>query len=315
MEVPVHLDAETLLTRSLRGIMPLIALGKAGGVDEGVARISSSDEDWRQTIEALARQATFIVMVPLSRPSTMWELHWLVDSGLINKVLFIMPETPFPAPDGVWVFTETGDRVFDAGIRTFNAEAHMLNLPKEWLEAVRVAEGLGLHFPPLAAVGAIFTLDTSTRITKEIVPLALASVMRPIFYLRENMRHLGVLEGSWSANFEETFRKAVYLGGVTLEFALVRAADGMVVWGQYGTAGQLLKSALDEGRPKSRFVNEYFSSLPALLNERVMFDDQLASAQYLEFQKWIRQDARLGSLVTDEVANAIERAASDKSTE
>ena len=41
MEVPVHLDAETLLTRSLRGIMPLIALGRAGEVDEGVARITS----------------------------------------------------------------------------------------------------------------------------------------------------------------------------------------------------------------------------------------------------------------------------------
>jgi hypothetical protein len=94
-QVPVHLDLETVLTRSLRDTAPLIGLGRAEEVDEGVARIVTSDDGWQDVVLALARGAELVVMLPLSRPSTTWELGQIVEKGLLHKTLFVMPEVPY----------------------------------------------------------------------------------------------------------------------------------------------------------------------------------------------------------------------------
>src|SRR5205814_10066927 len=115
MEGPVELDHEAGVTRRPRGTGPLVGLGRAGEMDEGIARVPTTDDRWGETVLAMARGATFILMLPLSRPSTTWELKQIVESGLVRRTLFIMPEVPHQTPNGVWAFTETADQVFDAG--------------------------------------------------------------------------------------------------------------------------------------------------------------------------------------------------------
>jgi hypothetical protein len=86
--------------------------------------VTAGDDNWRETVEALARRAQFIAMVPLSRPGTMWELEWLTKSELLDKTLFIMLETPHATPGGVVSSQEDDDRIFEAGVRVFEAAIH-----------------------------------------------------------------------------------------------------------------------------------------------------------------------------------------------
>jgi hypothetical protein len=69
--------------RSGRDQCSFVALGRSGEMDEGAARVTTSEDDWRDTVQLLARQATFVAMVPLSRPGTMWELQWLAEQDLL----------------------------------------------------------------------------------------------------------------------------------------------------------------------------------------------------------------------------------------
>ena len=288
-EVPVHLDVETLLARCFRATVPVIALGTSGDTVEGAARVTVSDDDWRETVEALARRAEFIAMVPLSRPGTMWELEWLKQSDLLDKVLFIMPETPHETPSGVVSSQETDDRIFDAGVRVFEASVHMLDLQKEWLEVERVARTYGLEFPPLAAVGALYTMNPTTGAVKDIVPLALSTLTRRYRYLRSSVMRLGLLPGSRApANFLQDFVKAVVWGDRTLEYALVRASDGFAVWGDAATATGLLQSAAEAGRPRQEITTQYIQALPALMEERVKAGDARAAERYAEFVETLK---------------------------
>ena len=298
-QVPVHLDVETVLTRSLRDTVPLVGLGRTGELDEGVARVVTTDDDWRKTVLALASNAEFIVMLPLSRPSTTWELKQIVESHQLHKTMFIMPEFPYETPGGVWATNETSDRVFEAGMRTFSAEAHMLDLPREWLDAEQAARELGIQLPPLAGVGAIFTIDADTGKTRAIVPLGLSTMMRPVRYLRWSYSHLGLRSAADEVplDFNRVFCDAVFIGGTTLEFALTRAADGMMLWGNTQAAMDLLARALDEGGDKPTFVRGYIEELPKLKKERAKYGDAIGSNRYSQFPEWLRQDSRFRRLL------------------
>lgn len=306
-EVPVHLDVETLLARSFRATVPVIALGTSGDTVEGAARVTVSDDKWRETVEALARRAEFIAMVPLSRPGTMWELEWLKQSDLLNKVLFIMPETPHEAPSGVVSWQESDDRIFDVGMRRYEASAHMLDLPKEWLEVERVARRFGLEFPPLAAVGALYTMNPTTGAVKDIVPLALSTLTRRISYLRTSVMRLGLLPASKApVDFLQDFVKAVVWGGQTLEDALMQAGDGFAVWGDAVTATKLIQRAVEAGQLRPEFAVEYIQALPALMEERVKMGDVRAAVHYAEFAQRACADSMLASLTTNETFRRID---------
>jgi hypothetical protein len=128
-EITVHLDLETLLERALRSRCPVVALGRPGDIAEGAARIiTTSEDDWRAVMTALARRAAFIVITPLARPSTTWELRWLAEHDLLGKVLMIMPETKSGVPDAVVQTTMRGDKAFDGGFSLWNPEEHKLDL-------------------------------------------------------------------------------------------------------------------------------------------------------------------------------------------
>jgi hypothetical protein len=306
-EVPVHLDVETLLVRSFRATVPVVALGRSGEMVEGAGRVTTSDDHWRETEEALALHADFIAMVPLPRPSTMWELERLKQRDLLSKVLFIMPETPQETPGGVGSSQETDDRIFDAGVRRFEAEAHMLDLAKEWLKVECVAGGFGLEFPPLAAVGALYTMNPTTGAVKDIVPLALSTLTRRISYLRTSVMRLGLLPASKApVDFLKDFVKAVGWGGRTREYALMRAVDGFAVWGDAVMATSLIQRAVETGQLRPEIATEYIHALPTLMEERVKMGDVRAAVHYAEFARRACADSMLASLTTNETLNRID---------
>jgi hypothetical protein len=222
-----------------------------------------------------------------------------------------MPEMPYQTPSGVWAFAETSDRVFAAGVRLFNAEDHMLDLSKEWLRAMEAAREFHVELPPLAAVGALFTIDPDTRKTKEILPLGVSTLMRPIRYIRWSFARLGLLPSREDApmELERAFTQAVFLGGRTLEFALMRAADGMVVWGHIAVGLRLLQQALDEGQPDAVFVRAYVDNITEGIKERerVEMGDLTVVSRYIDFARKLRQDTRLASLMSDETLRGIEQ--------
>lgn len=190
-QLPVHRDLETLLERTLRGSCPVVALGRSGDIAEGAARVATSDDEWRSLMAALATRAGFVVIVPLARPSTTWELRWLSEHDLLGKVLMVMPETVGRTPRGV-LHIEEHDRLIDSGPRYWESGRHVLpSLAREWQQAMEVAREIRIELPPLAAVGALFTIDADTRRVGRILPLALSTIVERTEYLGGAITSLG----------------------------------------------------------------------------------------------------------------------------
>ena len=86
-------DLEFALTLALEGTSPLIALGDVHG-EYGAAEIITSDEQWQSKMIAAANRALLIIVVPLNRPSTLWEVQQIfANTNLLQKTLFLMPPT------------------------------------------------------------------------------------------------------------------------------------------------------------------------------------------------------------------------------
>ncbi len=84
-------DLEFALTIAVDDVAPLVAIGHQSA-SLGAAKVTASDETWRETMLDLARRAQHIVMVPLDRPSTLWEAEQvLAEPALKAKTLFLMP--------------------------------------------------------------------------------------------------------------------------------------------------------------------------------------------------------------------------------
>jgi len=296
--VPSHLDIETLLGRALRDRLPLVALGRPGEVAEGAARILTTDDDWRTAMITLAQRADLIVMTPLAWQSTQWELGWLVRNGMLGKVVMVMPESLTETPPGVVYTRYTNGRVFDAGMRTWDEQQHAIDIPSEWRAAVSAARAFGLQLPPLAAAGALFTLDPGTGKVARIVPLTLSTTARRVTYLRDA---IGLLRSDDQPAVDATVGSVIARGtfyrGATLEFTLMRSADAYLLWSLPTTAGRLLVQALEAGAPVPRFVEGYLAELPYLVGARAAMADVDAVAAYRAGVPAMRQVAKLAALM------------------
>jgi hypothetical protein len=126
---------------------------------------------------ALARRAALIVMVPLPRPSTTWELSWLADNGFLPKVVMVLPESVCRTPKGVVAPRDPATRLIGSGFRVWQPDEHRLRaLSTEWERAVEVARGRRVELPPFAGAGAVFTIGQSSRRVNRIAPLLLSAV-------------------------------------------------------------------------------------------------------------------------------------------
>lgn len=101
-------DLETCLRRAIEHdgpfASPFVALGQPMAaaddtrrpeVYEGAARLFASDADWQGRALRLMDAADRIVMLPLDRPSTSWELEQLVG----ERLLLVMPGVGSPCAD------------------------------------------------------------------------------------------------------------------------------------------------------------------------------------------------------------------------
>jgi len=210
----------------------------------------------------------------------------------VDKVLFVMPETPFTTPRGVPP-AQHDDRIFDVGVRRFEPAQHELDLPMAWSEAVRAGRELGLEFPPLALVGALYTM-TPAGTLKDIVPLGLTFSARPLEFLRTSVSRLGLLPKSEApAGLLETIERFTIYDDPTRDLALTRAADGLTAWGDVATAMKLIHRAIETGRPGTRFAAAFVEQLPLLIDQRVTMGDARAAANYRAFGRLVLADSEL----------------------
>jgi hypothetical protein len=152
-----------------------------------------------------------------------------------------------------------------------------LDLPKEWLEARRAAEKFGLEFPPLTAVGALYTMDSATGRVKAVLPLSLSTMARRIGYLRTSVVRLGLLPAPKPPpDFLEDFVKAVFWGGRTLEYALMRAADGFAVSGDVAHYTDFTRLARTDSVLAPLITPEACRRMDALLENLATFANRAA---------------------------------------
>ena len=138
-----RIDLETVLAMALEEKRrPLIAIGDTG-FRSGTAALSSNEASWRSLFEVVSRRASCIIMIPLPRPSTMWEIDTILDRpDLLRKTLFIMPMR----------------------LRSGVTE----RLEPYWLEITRTLRTRGVDFPVFDPNGALFVLREGGRLRRQI---------------------------------------------------------------------------------------------------------------------------------------------------
>ena len=149
-------DVESYVSTAVRRIAPLIALGRPGEAI-GAGRIVTDDAAWKGDVLTLMRRARAILLVPSSRPGTLWEIETLQREGLWSKVVFIMPPRT------------KGD----------------LDSRERWEEARRAMAAEGLEAPEYQERGLLFEVGIDGRVTN-VEPMLLNSARQ----VRKSMRRL-----------------------------------------------------------------------------------------------------------------------------
>lgn len=182
---PEHLDLETLLHRTFRPHLDFIAAGRDSEY-LGAGRITL-DEKWRDDIERLSVAATLIVLVPSANDGTLWEMRMLRRRNLLDRTVFVMPET-LASPSTVVVERRLLGESFD-GADGYRLEAHHVDLARAWQEARAAASLMGMELPPYDPRGMLFTLGPDGHPVSS-APLCLMSTARRVRRLRQTFDRL-----------------------------------------------------------------------------------------------------------------------------
>ena len=138
-------DVESYISHAVRKVAPLIALGRPGEA-VGAGRIVTGDSEWERDVLELMRRARGILLVPSSRPGTLWEIETLKRENLLHKVVFVMP----PRSKGG------------------------LDTRERWDMARQVLASLGLEAPEYEPHGLLFEVDHVGKVSN-VEPLLLNS--------------------------------------------------------------------------------------------------------------------------------------------
>lgn len=95
-----RVEFEAEMERGLRGIGPLVALGKPLE-HMGAGRIEVADDEWQEAVELLMDAARLIILLPSSRRGTIWEVRALLLAGRLEKTIVVDPPDDLgdPHPD------------------------------------------------------------------------------------------------------------------------------------------------------------------------------------------------------------------------
>ncbi len=94
---PRQTELEGVLMAAVARHAPLVCLGSRLE-HSGAGRIEVTDEDWQASVQRLIRAAELIVVAPSKRAGTLWEIEVILDSGLIDRCVFI--DLPSPKNSG-----------------------------------------------------------------------------------------------------------------------------------------------------------------------------------------------------------------------
>jgi signal peptidase I len=134
-------DVELAFTFALEGKRHLVALGYVEG-ELGGAQLEVRDEDWQDRVMELTERATAIIIVPLARPGTLWEVRYLYSRpDLLRKSLFIMP------PAGI--------------LRALLWRGSKSSVRSSWGWARHELRNSGILLTPYRRKGGIFKIESS----------------------------------------------------------------------------------------------------------------------------------------------------------
>jgi signal peptidase I len=134
-------DVELAFTLALEGKRHLVALGHVEG-ELGSAQLEVRDEDWQDRVMELADRAVAIIIIPLARPGTLWEVRYLYSHpDLLRKTLFIMP------PAGM--------------LRALLWRALKSSVRSSWRRARHELSNSGILLTPYRRKGGIFKIEGS----------------------------------------------------------------------------------------------------------------------------------------------------------
>ena len=138
-----RMDLENVLAVGLESRQhPLIAIGETG-FQLGAAKLLSHERDWKRVFVTLASGSAAILMVPLPKPSTLWELEYLLaHPELLEKTLFIMPKR----------------------LRLGVTE----RLEPYWAEMCQWMSTRGVNFPAMRPGGGFFILRNGGRVLRQV---------------------------------------------------------------------------------------------------------------------------------------------------
>lgn len=111
-----------------------MAIGDSDQFD-GAGRITVPDNEWKDALAKLASAAQLIFMVPAASPGCIYEVEWLLASGLISKTVFVMPPS------------------------SMMTRAERRHLSDEWSRATAGLHETGLSLPGLQKRGALFVFN------------------------------------------------------------------------------------------------------------------------------------------------------------
>jgi hypothetical protein len=160
-------DFEAVLVHAIGQLCEVVAVGGHDG-RFGAARVTVADSQWQHAVVELAEKAQIIFIIPFDTPGIIWEIKWLVASGMSEKTVFIMPPSSFVVADA------SHGPIQPAEPQSFN---------EAWRRMVTHEDLQQFEIPGYNRQGCLFTLDAGGKLRDwdalgmELLPWVLAPIL------------------------------------------------------------------------------------------------------------------------------------------
>lgn len=299
-------DFETIFKRAFNKEIQLVALGRPEDISEGIARVTTSDDQWQAIVRKLMDQALFIIALPSAHEGTLWEFRELKARQLIGKTAFLMPEFPREQPGGIVVNQERAEG-WDAGITYYNPADHTIDYRNEWKMARDILRREGYDLPPYAQPGALFTLFPDTLRLKQVAPLPLSVLSQQEGYIQNILAELQLIPGVKGLNrsFLDLLEEATFNTRNNKEYVYFLAFDVYVTTGDAETASIAIERINQITRQRSTAIDEAFKTLVGAIADPAQQAEILAYRR--EWEAYLQTLGKVRGIPTERVEQ-LERA-------